>query len=145
MQFYFIDTRGGKSKVFGLWQGILLSLVLSLLLSCGGFYFGIQHGSDLVRNQARNNNQVCFTELKSQKLKLGELQKASENRMDALALRLGQLQSQILRMNALGQRVVEKLKIGKGEFNFSEMPPRGRGEAEKSSTTRIAGGLRKPP
>ena len=133
MQFYFIDPRGGKSKVFGLWQGILLSLTLSLLISSGGFYFGIQHGSDLVRNQARNNTQVCFAELKSQEIKLAELQKSSENRMDALALRLGQLQSQILRMNALGQRVVEKLKISKGEFNFSEMPPRGEGEAEKLS------------
>ena len=142
MQFYFIDPRGGKSKVFGLWQGILLSLIFSVLISSGGFYFGSQHGSDLERKRARSNTGVCLAELKGQELKLSELQKTSENRMDALALRLGQLQSQILRMNALGQRVVEKLKISKGEFNFSEMPPRGGGGAERLSRPQTYENLR---
>ncbi len=125
MQFYFIDPLGGKSKVFSLWSGVLLGFTALLFISSGVFYFGVQHGSELELKHAHNNTNVCIAELKSQEIKLGELRKASENRMDALALRLGELQSQILRMNAVGQRVVEKLKIGKGEFNFSEMPPRG--------------------
>ncbi|MGH8475214.1 MAG: M23 family metallopeptidase, partial [Methylococcales bacterium] len=45
--------------------------------------------------------------------------------LDALALRLGRLQSQMLRLNVIGQRVVEELDIGQDEFDFSALPPMG--------------------
>jgi len=47
------------------------------------------------------------------------------NHLDALALRLGEMQSELLRLDALGQELVEKGDLDPDEFNFSELPARG--------------------
>ncbi len=45
--------------------------------------------------------------------------------MDALAMRLGQLQAQILRLEGVGERLVDMAKLDKAEFDFSEAPAQG--------------------
>ncbi len=52
----------------------------------------------------------------------GVVSSETEGQLRALMLRLGQLQSQMLRLNAVGQRVVEKLNVDSSEFDFSELP-----------------------
>ncbi len=42
--------------------------------------------------------------------------------MDALVIRLGQMQSQTLRLDTIGQRMVDELDIGQSEFDFSGPP-----------------------
>ncbi len=39
-----------------------------------------------------------------------------------MVIRLGQMQSQTLRLNAIGQRMVDELDIGQSEFDFSGPP-----------------------
>ena len=54
-----------------------------------------------------------------------ELQKSiqrSEKSLNALALRLGELQSQFVRLDALGQRMVEVAKLDPEEFGFGRPP-----------------------
>jgi murein DD-endopeptidase MepM/ murein hydrolase activator NlpD len=45
--------------------------------------------------------------------------------IDALAVKLGQLQAQSVRLNALGERLTQVGKLDDGEFNFSEDPGQG--------------------
>lgn len=57
-----------------------------------------------------------------------EINRASEQareEVSALATRLGHLQAQAVRINALGQRLVEVAKLDKAEFNFAEPPAQG--------------------
>lgn len=49
----------------------------------------------------------------------------AQNEIDAMAVRMGQLQSQILRLDALGERLVEIGRLDKGEFSFDEPPALG--------------------
>lgn len=51
-------------------------------------------------------------------------QNAGEN-LDALAMRLGQLQSHIIRLDALGGRLTDMAHLDKGEFDFSGQPAQG--------------------
>ncbi|HUH00220.1 MAG TPA: M23 family metallopeptidase [Gammaproteobacteria bacterium] len=44
---------------------------------------------------------------------------------DALAIRLGQLSAHIIRLDALGQRLVTMAGLEDGEFNFGTEPPQG--------------------
>src|SRR5690606_21068057 len=44
---------------------------------------------------------------------------------DALAIRLGQLSAHIIRLDALGQRLVTMAGLEDGEFNFGTQPPQG--------------------
>jgi murein DD-endopeptidase MepM/ murein hydrolase activator NlpD len=46
----------------------------------------------------------------------------AQRSLDALAMKLGQLQAQSTRLNALGERLVQVGKLEDGEFNF-EQPP----------------------
>ncbi|WP_229817291.1 M23 family metallopeptidase [Thalassotalea profundi] len=63
-----------------------------------------------------------FTNTESQKdLALSE----KSQQVTALTIKLAELQSQVLRLNALGDRLAEEANIPENEFNFSELPPSG--------------------
>ena len=50
---------------------------------------------------------------------------ASKQQVVALTVKLAELQSQVLRLNALGERLADKANIPENEFNFQEQPPSG--------------------
>lgn len=54
-----------------------------------------------------------------------ESKKKTREHLNAMALKLGQLQSQIVRLNALGERLTKMGKLDAEEFDFKKLPPRG--------------------
>jgi len=59
---------------------------------------------------------------------LAESTAASQREVNALAAKLGELQAQSNRLNALGERLIRMGKIDDGEFNFSAQPGTGGGD-----------------
>jgi murein DD-endopeptidase MepM/ murein hydrolase activator NlpD len=53
-----------------------------------------------------------------------------QDRVDALALRIGTLDAQLLRLNALGKRLTDLANIRSSEFDFDKDPPRGGPDTE---------------
>lgn len=49
----------------------------------------------------------------------------NKQEITAVTMKLAELQSQILRLNALGERLADDANIPKDEFNFTEQPPSG--------------------
>ena len=49
----------------------------------------------------------------------------AERGLDALALRMGEIQSRVVRLDALGRRLVEMADLDAAEFSFDEVPARG--------------------
>ncbi|MBA6253989.1 M23 family metallopeptidase [Colwellia sp. MB3u-55] len=49
----------------------------------------------------------------------------SEPQLTALTMKLAELQSQVLRLNALGDRLASEASIPENEFNFQQLPPSG--------------------
>jgi murein DD-endopeptidase MepM/ murein hydrolase activator NlpD len=49
----------------------------------------------------------------------------SSQQVTALTMKLAELQSQVSRLNALGERLAEQAKIPKNEFDFQTLPPTG--------------------
>jgi murein DD-endopeptidase MepM/ murein hydrolase activator NlpD len=66
-----------------------------------------------------------MAELDRQRLELAELRESSEAHLDALALRLGQMQARVARLDALGERLTEMGKLDAAEFSFGDVPARG--------------------
>ena len=64
-------------------------------------------------------------ELSEQQAALEEVRTESGRTIDALAVRLGQLSAHIIRLDALGQRLVTMAGLEDGEFNFGSQPPQG--------------------
>lgn len=51
--------------------------------------------------------------------------KVNDQQMTALTMKLAELQSHVLRLNALGDRLADEAQIPDNEFNFQELPPSG--------------------
>ncbi|MBK1853181.1 peptidoglycan DD-metalloendopeptidase family protein [Marinobacter sp. 1-4A] len=59
-------------------------------------------------------------ELGKQKAELASVQQNVQDQVDALTLRLGQIQGRLLRLDALGQRFVESGLVASDEFDFNQ-------------------------
>ncbi|MGY3040021.1 murein DD-endopeptidase MepM/ murein hydrolase activator NlpD [Rhodanobacter sp. TND4EL1] len=66
--------------------------------------------------------QTLQHEIRQQKAQLGGVREDAQRGLDALAVKLGQLQAQSTRLNALGERLAEVGKLDDGEFNFDQQP-----------------------
>ncbi len=64
-------------------------------------------------------------ELMSQRVTIHKARRDAETHLNALAQRLGHLQAQVLRLNALGGRLTSMAGLDAGEFDFSAQPAMG--------------------
>lgn len=107
---------------------LMFTLVPVLVLLMGGsLWAGYQLGTAASLPQAatENTTEVVHNLLQAQRDELRETRGRTQEHLDALALRLGQLQSHILRIDALGEHLAKIGKLDEGEFNFDEEPARG--------------------
>jgi murein DD-endopeptidase MepM/ murein hydrolase activator NlpD len=61
-------------------------------------------------------------DLDDQRQELQEIRQHADQELDGLTLRLAQLQARLLRIDALGERLIEITKINGDEFDFSSVP-----------------------
>lgn len=135
MNIIFVGKFRGKPvrcQLDGTRQLLACTLIISLfsaLLVSAGYWYG------------RTNNAVeQLAELESniseQKLLIDKARTSAEFELDALAMRLGKMQANVVRLNALGQRLVKVAKLDAKEFNFKDTPSYG-GPAD----TEVAGSV----
>jgi len=67
--------------------------------------------------------------VEQQQRELAQVRLQSQTEVNALAARLGELQAQATRLNALGERLTQMGKLEDGEFDFQETPGLGDGDA----------------
>lgn len=60
-----------------------------------------------------------------QAAQLEAVREAADAHMNGLALRLGEMQASVMRLNALGQRLVKMADLDAGEFDFDQIPALG--------------------
>ncbi len=60
--------------------------------------------------------------IRAQQAEIGEARDIAEANLNALTLRVGQMQAQMLRLNALGERLVRQGDFAAGEFDFNNLP-----------------------
>ena len=98
----------------------LVAAVLLVILSGSLLYTGFHLGADEVTHVAEWRDEVV-----SQRARVTKAKETAQDHLDALTLRVGQLQAQLLRLNALGERLVSQADINSDEFNFDALPPVG--------------------
>jgi len=124
----------GAFSVPGL--GLFLGVVFTAFIS-GSLWLGYEAG---LRAAADRLDEPALTamleeQLDGQRRELELNRKKMRSHLDALALRMGKLQSHILRLDALGERLTEVGKLDPEEFNFSETPARGGLETPDGSSS----------
>jgi len=105
-------------------RSVMASLILTLVfIPALVMYAGYQIGKVSAQNQLLPED--WKVEMQRQRDEIAQASLKARETMDALAVRLGQLQAQTIRLNALGQRLVDIAKLDKGEFDFSNPPAQG--------------------
>ena len=144
MNFLLYTTTYGKSGSIqlnrpGFWVPALLS-VCGLLLGAGwlGFLLADPALSMTATQATRAGDPHWQAALDEQRQKVVQARDAAQDQLNALAVRLGQMQAQLLRVEALGQRLAEQAKLDKSEFDFDQLPARG-GPAEPLVEEQIGG------
>ena len=115
-----IDLDARRSRVAG-----AASLAGRALLLLG---VGVRRRALLRRSTARGparDRRICAPASRRSASSSAALDQDSHRNLDALALKLGQLQAQATRLNALGDRLTQVGKLDDGEFDFSSDPALG--------------------
>ncbi|MEO8779997.1 MAG: M23 family metallopeptidase [Rhodanobacter sp.] len=120
-----LANRGLRWK---LWS--LLSLAVLGCLSLGGALALVLASP---RDQALVQIHELQQQIRQQDGQIGGMRADAQRSLDALAMKLGQLQAQSTRLNALGERLVQVGKLDGSEFDFDEPPAVG-GVEDSSGT-----------
>lgn len=116
--------RPRKLSILNIGLPLCLSfLAIFFSLGAGAIYGGYYYG----RISSENVPSVSTfrDELEKQKAEVdGTLKKYHED-LNALALRLGQMQAHVVRLDAVGKRLVNMSGLDKGEFHFDSEPGQG--------------------
>ena len=119
----------GKARHLNLSHPVTLSLVtvaaLAILVTI--FALGLQIGE---RSMARMTLLNPGAALRAQQAEVAALKSQLQDRVDALAMRLGVMNAHVIRLNALGKRLTEMAHINSREFNFDEDPPQGGSDSD---------------
>lgn len=110
------------------WQrsGFWFSVCLLGVPAVAGGLIGYQ--SALSRDDVLISQQMTAEwrkDLAQQQQSLEETRRLTEQTMQALTLRVGQLQAQMIRLDALGERLIDKAGLAGSEFDFSAQPALG--------------------
>jgi len=113
------------SVVFNPLRTSLLVLASIIVIGGGILFSGFRAGVNTEVRHQLSEVAVLRTVLQQQQTKISQARKAAQDNLDALTLRLGRMQAQMLRLDALGERLVRQADLDAAEFDFNMLPPTG--------------------
>lgn len=124
MNILLVSKRLGCSTCITFGQRSLLSMVLVVLvIPVIALYFGYRIGTE--EGAAEVLAGAWQDEVTEQREAIAAARKEAEENLNALTLRLGQMQAHVIRLDALGQRLTRMAGLENGEFDFSTPPAQG--------------------
>ncbi|MGO4503912.1 MULTISPECIES: M23 family metallopeptidase [unclassified Dyella] len=100
----------------------LFAVAAAGVLACAGLGGAVAMAVASPHDRALAEIRRLRQQVQQQNAQLGGVRKDAQRDIDALAVKLGQLQAQSTRLNALGERLTQVGKLDDGEFNFDEQP-----------------------
>jgi len=122
----------GRARHFDLARPLTIAAIAALTLSILGtaFALGIQLGQRSSRTLGAGESDRWSRILGEQKAQITDVKAQLQERVDAMAMRIGQMDAHVIRLDALGKRLTTIAKIDQREFNFDSEPPTGGPEAD---------------
>ena len=135
MNVIFLSKREGRAQQLDLARPLTLTALAIVVLGLLGsaFALGLQLGRGSHERLMLSDTTRFGTVLADQKKQIEDLRQKLQLRVDAMAMRLGEMNAHVIRLDALGKRLTEMADIDSREFNFDRDPPRGGPEGEGTS------------
>jgi murein DD-endopeptidase MepM/ murein hydrolase activator NlpD len=131
MNVIFVGRKSGRVKQFDLRHPVLVAAALLVVIAIVGTAFsvgvglGARHGNGNPIDQLGN----WSAELLKQKAQIEDTKRVLQEKVNALAMRVGQMNANVIRLDALGKRLTRMANLDDGEFDFGHPPALGGAES----------------
>jgi murein DD-endopeptidase MepM/ murein hydrolase activator NlpD len=139
MNVIFVGRKSGRVKQFDLRHPVIMSAAVLIVLAIVGTAFsigvglGARHGNGNPIDQLGN----WSAELLRQKAQIEDTKRVLQEKVNALALRVGQMNASVIRLDALGKRLTRMANLDDGEFDFGHPPALGGAESADGQPAQI--------
>lgn len=118
------SKRLGRARQFELGRPVALTatVVIVATLLTAVLFAGVQMGRTGTLMEPVAQVGDWGRTLEEQRQQVADARRDLQERLDALASRVGQMNAHVIRLDALGRRLTEMAKLDKGEFNFGSPP-----------------------
>ena len=113
----------GRSASF---YALLIVGLLGSAAFAGGYFYSAHTGSGVSFSEVAS----LTDEIESQRSAIVITRQQTEDTLDALSIRVGQMNARIIRLDALGRRLTKMADLEEGEFDFDSVPAIGGPEEE---------------
>ncbi|NCF15909.1 MAG: peptidoglycan DD-metalloendopeptidase family protein [Gammaproteobacteria bacterium] len=130
----------GKTRqlsLSGLVAGIAAAVVATAVMFAGfagGYWYSSKTGSGVSTSEL---SQLAI-DLEAQRETIDTIRQGNEDTLDALAIRIAQMNARIIRLDAVGRRITEMADIDGDEFNFDSDPALGGPEEPMAAGSNVA-------
>jgi murein DD-endopeptidase MepM/ murein hydrolase activator NlpD len=121
----------------GLSAGLSIAVVAGIIVSAG-FATGSWHSSRTGSGVSSDELQGLTGQLQEQRDSIDGIRQENEDTLDALSIRIAQMNARMIRLDALGRRLTDMADIDDGEFDFDSAPAMGGPEEPMAAGSNIA-------
>ena len=119
---------------FSVWTvAFVLAGLVSAIGFAGGYWYSSLTGSGLSMSEVDE----LTAELHLQQENIETIRQENEDTLDAMAIRVAQMNARIIRLDALGRRLTDMADIEDGEFDFDSVPGLGGPEEPVASGSNV--------
>ena len=114
--------------------GVAVAGLLTFAGFAGGFWYSSMTGSGVSSSELVG----LTTELHDARDNIATIRQENEDTLDAMAIRIAQMNARIIRLDALGRRLTEMAELEEGEFDFDTPPALGGPEEPVATGSNVA-------
>ena len=121
----------------GITAGLSIAVTATLIISAG-FSAGFWHASSTGSGVSTDELAGLTGQLKEQRDSIQSIRQGNEDTLDALSIRIAQMNARMIRLDALGRRLTVMADIDDGEFDFDSNPAVGGPEEPMTAGSNVA-------
>src|SRR5450432_2828174 len=139
MNVIFVGRKSGRVKQFDLRHPVVVAAAFILVLGIvgGAFSVGIGLGARHVASGSINQLGNWSADLLRQQAQIEDVKRVLQEKVNALAMRVGQMNANVIRVNALGKRLTRMANLDDGEFDFGNPPALGGAETADGQPAQV--------
>src|SRR6202042_853842 len=139
MNVIFVGRKSGRVKQLDLRHPLVLAAAAAIvfLVVGGAFSFGVGLGAR--HRGASTGDQLggWSKALVGEQQQIDDVRRMLQEKVNALAMRVGQMNANVIRLDALGKRLTRMANLNDGEFDFGNPPALGGAETADGQPAQI--------
>jgi len=135
MNVIFVGRKTGRVKQLDLRHPLVLGAAIALVFAIvgGAFSIGVSLGSRHGSTNPVDQLGGLSAGLLREQAQIEDVRRVLQEKVNALAMRVGQMNANVIRLDALGKRLTRMANLTDGEFDFGNPPAMGGAEGAEGA------------